>query len=163
MSQAPKSSSSSLLTDFWKDDFVPLQSAGQAVTRALREDESAPDADLYRRLSASSESSHLYFKASSSSQNQQQQPSSEFRHLRSVPLPQLLSQQLATVKSHCFMGLLAPASLAWMSVDDKVFLWSFASTTSTSSASSLCCFQVPSGQNIVAVGLIRPKKGTYAC
>jgi nuclear pore complex protein Nup155 len=130
---------------FWKDDFGPLQAAGQAVLRALRNDEAAPDADLYRRISASGDESHLYLKPTNATVT--------LKHLRSVPLPALLAQQLQTTKSHSLMGLLAPASLAWMTVDEKVFLWPF------QQPGSFCSFQVPSGQSIIAVGLVRPKKG----
>ena len=39
---------------YWKDDFRPLQAAGKAVLAALRADEEAPDADLYRRIISTS-------------------------------------------------------------------------------------------------------------
>jgi hypothetical protein len=42
------------MEDYWKDDFVPLQAANKAVLAALRADEEAPDADLYRRIISTS-------------------------------------------------------------------------------------------------------------
>lgn len=127
--------------------------------------------------------SHLYFPLASSSssaakddgqQQQQQQltpppprppPEQELQHLKSVPLPPLLAQQLSTVRMHSSMGLLAAADLAWMSVDDKLYLWSYNTSnkntiSASSSSSSFCSFAVPSGQCVVSVGLVRPKKGT---
>ena len=41
---------------FWKDDFVPLQVAGKSILQSLRQDEAAPDADLYRRITNSTAS-----------------------------------------------------------------------------------------------------------
>jgi Nup133 N terminal like len=141
---------------------VPLEAAGRAVLAALREDEAAPDADLYRRLSHSGRGSHLYFSSQSSSSSTATTrtttglaPVLRMQHLRSVPLPPLLSQQLSTSTSHSFMGLLGEAGLAWMTVDDKLFLWSIQHQT----VGSFCSFQVPSGQFIVSVGLVRPKRG----
>jgi len=52
------------LEPYWKDDFTPLQDAGKAILVALREDESSPNADLYRRIGASGDGSHRYFSAS---------------------------------------------------------------------------------------------------
>lgn len=153
--------------DYWKDDYAPLQSAGRAVLQTLREEEAADDADLYRRLSSSGVGSHLYFPSSTSSTAgggagagagaaqgaNRTAVTSTIQHKKSIPLPPLLAQELKSVKSHSFMGLLAPASLAWMSVDDKVFLWPF------QELGSFFSFQVPTGQSVITVGLIRPKKG----
>lgn len=138
----------SRLIDFWKDDFVPLESAGKAVLAALREEESAADADLYRRITATNTGSHLYFPESSSP------VSLRWKHLHSEPLPSFLVQQLRSAQYHSFMGLFTPASLAWMSVDHKLYLWSFRYQDG-----SFSCFDVPSRQSIVSVGLVKPKKG----
>jgi len=76
------------------------------------------------------------------------------RHRETVPLPQALAHKLRNVRNHSFMGLLAPASLAWMSVDDTAYLWPF------ERPNSFWSFQVPSKQSVITVGLSRPKKGT---
>jgi nuclear pore complex protein Nup155 len=171
---------SSGLEDYWNDDFTPLQAAGQAVLHALREDEAAPDADLYRRITHSGSGSHLYFAAQSngggggggggssggassgasraSTSSGPTPPVVTMKHIRSVPLPKFLEEKLRTTKSHSLMGLLSPAKLAWMSVDHTVYLWSF-HATETANGSTFCSFAVPSGQSVVAVGLVRPKKG----
>jgi nuclear pore complex protein Nup155 len=176
----------SALDEYWKDDFAPLQAAGHAVLKALREDEDAPDADLYRRISNSGSGSHLYFPATAATASSTTSsttitasteaatstnkngtsappptPTVTMSHLRSIPLPPYLAQELKTTKSHSLMGLLSEARLAWMSVDSKVFLWSFHSTATADQGSSFCCFQVPSGQCVIACGLMRPKKGMY--
>jgi nuclear pore complex protein Nup155 len=175
MASTPSRFSSSL-EDYWKDDFSPLQAAGQAVLSALREDEAAPDADLYRRITHSGSGSHLYFSAQSNggsgsngASNGSRSPRSPstgptppvvaMKHIRSVPLPKFLEEKLQTTKSHSLMGLLSHAKLAWMSVDHTVYLWSF-HATENANGSTFCSFAVPSGQCVVAVGLVRPKKGT---
>jgi nuclear pore complex protein Nup155 len=56
------------------------------------------------------------------------------------------------------MGLLREANLAWMSSDDKLFLWS---TRAGANGSSFCSFVTPSGQSIVSVGIAPPKKGVF--
>lgn len=213
-----------LWSEYWKDDYRPLQAAGRALQAALREDESAPDADLYRRLTSSGPGSHLYFvgdnsdaagnngspepQTNGSNNDENRDPSFSrgfngssnasgfgtplggggirndaspsapgtptsssadpaiapqtllgLKHLRSIPLPSWLSEQLSSdMSSYSLMGLLAEASLAWISTDDKLFLWSFAATDDTSRG-GFCQFQVPSKQPIVSVGLVRPKPG----
>lgn len=60
--------------------------------------------------------------------------------------------------------------MAWMSVDNKVYLWHYqsynnnahttvrgSSSSDGSHPSSLCSFTVPSGQCVVTLGLVRPK------
>jgi nuclear pore complex protein Nup155 len=179
MASTPSRFSSSL-EEYWNDDFTPLQAAGQAVLHALREDEAAPDADLYRRITHSGSGSHLYFAeqsnvggggsnggASSGASTGPTPPVVSMKHIRSVPLPKFLEEKLRTTQSHSLMGLLSQAKLAWMSVDHTVYLWSF-HATETANGSTFCSFAVPSGQPVVAVGLVRPKKGTnemtdYCC
>lgn len=134
------------IESYWKDDFTPLQAAGKVILQALRQDEAAPDADLYRRLTSGS---HLYIP------EQKDEPIVKMRHLRSIPLPSLLQQELSATKAHVLMGLLAQAQLAWMTVDSKLFLWSIKANH------SFCSFQVNSGQHIVSVGLVRPKPGKW--
>ena len=74
------------------------------------------------------------------------------------------------------MGLLPEADLVWVTSDDKLFLWSYNSTSSTAATSSVatstplssqtmnedyCSFTVPSGQCIVSVGLVHPKSNVF--
>ena len=174
MASTPSRFSSSL-EEYWNDDFTPLQAAGQAVLHALREDEAAPDADLYRKITHSGSGSHLYFSAQSNggsgsggsanggalsnASTGPTPPVVSMKHIRSVPLPKFLEEKLRTTQSHSLMGLLSHAKLAWMSVDHTVYLWSF-HATETANGSTFCSFAVPSGQPVVAVGLVRPKKGT---
>jgi nuclear pore complex protein Nup155 len=175
MASTPSRFSSSL-EDYWNDDFTPLQAAGQAVLHALREDEAAPDADLYRKITHSGSGSHLYFSsqsnggsggsnggASSGASTGPTPPVVSMKHIRSVPLPKFLEEKFRTTHSHSLMGLLSQAKLAWMSVDHTVYLWSFHATETANGygyGSTFCSFAVPSGQPVVAVGLVRPKKGT---
>lgn len=168
---------SDLWSEFWNDDYAPLQAAGRALTAAMRADEQ--ESDLYRRLLGSSGSgssgnggSHLYVPvgvAAAAAPNGAAitpPPERLLQHRKSVPLPPLLAQQLTTVRLHSSMGLLAAADLAWMSVDEKLYLWSYNNSApntaqATTAASSFCSFTVLSGQCVIAVGLVRPKLGTF--
>lgn len=138
----------SQLAQFWKDDFAPLRAAGQTVDAVLREEESAPDADLYRRIATVSAGSHLYF-----SEGQ----SVRWKHVRSVAPPDYLLQELEGVQRQLLMGILAEAGLAWITVDDKLYLWHFRD----GDQGMVLRFQVPDGQCIVSVGLAPPREGAW--
>jgi len=146
--------------EYWKDDFVPLQAAGTQVNAVLREDEQ--DSDLYRRIGsgggANQSSSHLYFPIDSNNNNNQGvvPPLQQLQHRKTVPLPPLLQEKLHGIKYQLRMGLLGAADLAWIAVDDIVYLWRYSEPHS----SCLDSFSVPSRQNVVSVGLMRPKEGT---
>jgi len=161
MESTPGRHTASAMID-WKDDFAPLQAAGTAMLRCMRDDEAAPDADLYRRISASGVGSHMYYSSSSSVDDGTNNASGRegitvtptVRHVKSEPLPPLVTRKIELTRKHTFMGLLPEASLAWVSVDDELFLWPF-----QGQPGSLCSFRVPSGQSVITVGLARPKKG----
>lgn len=138
---------------YWQDDFAPLEAAGKAVLAALREDEAAPDADLYRRIVSSGSGSHLYFPSDTKS------PGATLTHSRSIPLPPYLAQQLQTTRVSSLMGLLPEADLVWMSVDEKLYIWSSKTSTVPGGMEDFCSFMVPTGQSVVSAGLVRPKKG----
>ena len=56
---------------FLSNDFYPLNQAHNAVLAALRADESAPDADLYRRIASNSDGQgHLYRTLDSNGQHE---------------------------------------------------------------------------------------------
>ena len=161
--------------EYWKDDFRPLQASGKLVLQALREDEAAPDADLYRRItnvsSASQRDHHYFFDPSSSpgdgngttTNSTSSAPLYQMEHERSVPVPPLLTNQLKTAKKQSLMGLFPEAQLAWMTVDEKLFLWSTSAGASGSNPTDFLHFQVPSSSHreIVSVGLVPPKKGAF--
>ncbi|KAI2512730.1 hypothetical protein MHU86_1726 [Fragilaria crotonensis] len=130
----------STLVEYWKDDFLPLAMAGKAILRELREDEAG--GDLHRRILASGNGSHYF--------------ASElpFQHKRSTPLPPGLASQAKSVSSSLLMGLLPEASLAWMSVDHKLFLWNF------DDEEHFVDLEMVSRHSIVCVGIVKPKKGT---
>jgi hypothetical protein len=103
-------------------------------------------------------------------------PTASVRHSRTVPLPPILARELGSTRLSSLMGLLPRASLAWMSVDERMYVWqcsddhsggnggggAAASAVGGGSAEDVCSFSVPSGQCIVSVGLVRPKKGKEA-
>ena len=142
------------LNDFWKDDFHPLAHAGRVILKELREDESAPDGDLYRRIAGSAEGSHRFFAESGS-----------VRHEQSVPLPEYLVTEARGVKASSRMGLFANAGLAWMVVDHKLYLWPFGNESDTANgnggryADDICRLSIPSGRPIACVELVKPKRG----
>jgi hypothetical protein len=66
------------------------------------------------------------------------------------------------------MGLLPQAGLAWLSVDERLYVWSYDpalrggggdGADGGAGAEDFCSFAVPSGQCVVSVGLVHPKKG----
>ena len=225
---------------YFSDDFRPLALASDEILSALRADECAPDADLYRRLiSSSGAASHRYHIVSgdgtgsvstkSGSATSPTTPSSEsprrvssnigagvlrgsqhvkthksaststedrpaesvpkspisspptpyLQHDHSIPLPAQMANEAKKAKLTSLMGLLPEANLVWLSADEKLFLWSYklsdggmdrdanlssswgsAMPSSFDKREDFCSFSVPSGQCIVTVGLVRPKKGT---
>lgn len=132
----------STIVDYWKDDFVPLATAGKAILRELREDEAG--GDLHRRILGSGSGSHLYFLSELA-----------FQHERSVPLPAAVASQAKSVSKSLLMGLLPEASLAWMSVDHKLFLWNF------DDQEDFVDLEMASRQSVVSVGIAKPKKGIF--
>jgi hypothetical protein len=145
-------------SSYWKDDFLPLQAAGKSILRELRGDEAAPDADLYRRITNSmgtgtaDTKSHNYFAQESCSL-------SNLSHQRSVPLPPFLAQQLEQAKVSTYMGLFPQAELSWLTVDDKLYLWSYNTSQNSMDPQDFSWFTVPSHRPIVSVGLVPPKQG----
>lgn len=188
------------MEEFWKDDFRPLQWAGKSILQAMREDEEATDADLYRRLTQSQEGSHLYFQSetpsssstttndssmangwgglggsgnvtprgggglsspftSNSARNTSKTapPLVSLKHRKSLPLPSMLTEALKQVRTSSFMGLLLPVEMAWMTVDEKLFLFS----SEDPSQGMIQCFENPRKQPILAVALVKPRKGKF--
>jgi len=169
------------LDAFWRsDDFTPLKSAGAQVNAVLRQDEQ--DADLYSKIGAGP--SHFYFASEnksgatsattptnenirgtpggsrtgpSTSASPQKMPPPLFslQHRKSIPLPAPLDRHLKEVKARNIMGLFAQAGIAWMTVDDTLYLWNYGNATTT----EFCYLSVPSRQCVVTAGLVRPKKG----
>jgi Nup133 N terminal like len=138
-----------VLQDYWKDDFSPLQAAGRIILQALRDDEGSQGADLYRRIGSTGPGAHAYFGAAHGL---------EYSH--NVPLSRFLLEQRMTAKYQSLLGLLPLAQLAWMSVDDQLYLWSIGQNQETYNGNSpLCSFQVTIGHSIVSVGLVRPVPG----
>ena len=99
-------------------------------------------------------------------------PTASVVHSRTVPLPPLLARELSATRLSSLMGLLPRAGLAWLSVDERLYVWSYNATLrgrggggggngDDGSAEDFCSYAVPSGQCIVSVGLVRPKKGEY--
>jgi len=110
-------------------------------------------------------------------------PTSYLKHTKSIPLPTQLSTIKSSAKLSTFMGLLTDVQLVWCSVDDKLYLWSYKNscsesdkgggfaTSSTpragkggegvSNKDEYCSFTIPSGQCIVSVGLVKPKKNVF--
>jgi hypothetical protein len=100
-------------------------------------------------------------------------PEQLIQHMKSVPLPSMIKEQLSKVRMHTTMGLLSDIHMAYVSIDDKLYLWSYQSeifnssiksyenntTTTTTALSSIISFVVPSGQCVVSVGLVKPKRG----
>eukprot|EP00980_Cylindrotheca_fusiformis_P001997 scaffold443_cov125-Cylindrotheca_fusiformis.AAC.46 len=140
-------------SDYWSDDFTPLQHAGKSILNVLRNDETSTHGDLYRRIISTTSTTsstdttdpvnHHYFS------------NGVWKHAQSIPLPPFLQEQLSKAKMSSMMGLLPEAELAWMTVDDRIYLWTY----TRSADGEFLFFQVPSRQPIVSVGIAPPKEG----
>lgn len=132
---------------------MPLQTAGKSILSVLRSDETSTHGDLYRRILSTTTANtvppdtdpvnHHYFSDGA------------WKHAQSIPLPPYLQEQLAKAKMSSMMGLLPEAELAWMTIDDCIYLWSY----TRSADGEFLFFQVPSRQPIVSVGIAPPKQG----
>lgn len=142
-------------SDYWKDDFMPLQNAGKSILKALRNDESSTHGDLYRRILSSTSTTNTFAAESESSVNHRYFSDGTWKHASSIPLPSFLQEQLAKAKMSSMMGLFPEAELAWMTIDDCIYLWTY----TRSADGEFLSFQVPSHQPIVSVGIAPPKQG----
>ena len=101
-------------------------------------------------------------------------PTSFLQHDRSTPLPTTLANEAKKAKSTTLMGIFPEANLVWLSADEKLFLWSYKSddgdldrplswgavpSSALDNREDFCSFSVPSGQCILSVGIVCPKKG----
>lgn len=205
------------------DHYLPLEQASTAILTALREDESSPQGDLYKRLVANGgSSSGRYYPSvnggeggrvspstSSSSDNTTSQeearekkevaaPTNTLVHSHSIPLPSPIASAMKHAKISSFMGLFAQANLVWVACDGVLFLWRHGSNNGYNAnnaggsmgdrgesdaaaggggscnswggvpslprqmSEDVCSFNVPSGQCVVGVGVVRPKRGEFS-
>lgn len=183
------------LDPYLSNDFYPLKQAHDAVIAALRADESAPDSDLYKRITSVSPASenrdHLYkvlwddeTKGRGDSSNLDGHDQTKFGpsfatsnisdadHYHntlslknSIPLPPYLRNIIRETKLSSLMGILPHGNMVWVSVDDSLYLWEYGSLThgGGSDKEDFVCFRVPSGQCVVSVGLVKPKRGKDLC
>ena len=115
-------------------------------------------------------------------------PTSSYEYHHSVPLPGHLAKLVSSVRLSSLMGLLPEANLAWMSIDENLYLWAYDNNINNHSQTNgilspntymgkknfrngnghlakeaqmedFCTFSPPSKRNIVSVGLVRPKRG----
>jgi nuclear pore complex protein Nup155 len=143
-------------SEYWKDDFVALQHAGKSILSALRKDESSAHGDLYRRI-LSPPSSSSTSSETESIPNHHYFAEGAWKHVQSIPLPPYLQEQVSKAKMSTMMGLFPEAELAWITIDDHVYLWTYTRSVD----SHFLSFQVPSHQPIVSIGLAPPKQGKY--
>jgi nuclear pore complex protein Nup155 len=160
---------------FLTNDFYPLNQAHNAILTALRADESAPDADLSRRIASSSSTSsdvqgHTYRALQSASgpngaaaRPEESMPAADvystLSHANSIPLPPYLTNVIKETKISSLMGILPEGNMVWVSVDGSLYLWEYGSLSGGRKKEDFVCFQVPSGQCVVSVGIVKPKPG----
>lgn len=90
---------------------------------------------------------------------------STLNHAASIPLPPYLTNIIKETKLSSLMGILPDANMVWVSVDDALYLWEYDSSLVVGGRNSgrykedFVCFKVPSGQCVVSVGIVPPKKG----
>mmetsp|Transcript_3141 Transcript_3141/g.5841 ORF Transcript_3141/g.5841 Transcript_3141/m.5841 type:complete len:1874 (+) Transcript_3141:94-5715(+) len=159
---------------YLSNDFYPLKQAHDAVIAALRADEAAPDSDLYRRITSvaatSSDSRSRLYQAigDDASFATSNINDGDFYHntlslKNSIPLPPYLRNIIKETKHSSLMGILPQGNMAWVSVDDSLYLWEYGSLTNNSGCDKedFVCFRTPSGQFVVSVGLVKPKPGVF--
>ena len=104
---------------------------------------------------------------------------STYKYTNSIPLPSYITNIIQTeTKMSSLMGILPQGNMVWVSVDDALYLWEYGSLERKSGMGSningrnapggggegredFVCFKVPSGQCVVSVGLVKPKKGEF--
>ena len=183
------------------DHFHPLQEASKAILQALRDDESSPQGDLYKRLVSGGQGRYhaavnggeggipTAASAKNGGANSESKeaaaPSNNLIHSHSIPLPLPIASAMQNVKMSSSMGLFTEANLVWIACDNMLYLWRHGSTLTKSRAyesdaaagggsswggvpslprttgEDVCSFSVPSGQCVVGVGIVRPKKGKF--
>jgi hypothetical protein len=93
--------------------------------------------------------------------------STTVQHMGTIPLPSQLQEKRKHVKISTMMGLFPRGELAWLTIDDTVYLWSYNSSLdgtidgagNAGVSTQMMEYQVPSKQPIVSVGLAPPKPG----
>lgn len=106
-------------------------------------------------------------------------PHPTLKYTNSLPIPHSMRQKIEEeTKMSSLMGILPQGNMIWISVDDRLFLWEYGSSlegetfsssgisagwssSSSSGNGDFVCFRVPSGQCVVSVGLVKPKKGEF--
>jgi hypothetical protein len=158
---------------FLANDFYPLKHAHNAIMAALRADESTPDADLYRRIASNSSNDssqnqcHLYRSAGINPEGHARQGTdagdthNTVHHENSIPLPPYLTNIIKETKLSSLMGMLPQGNMVWVSVDDALYIWEYGSLNGGRKKEDFVCFQVPSGQCVVSVGIVTPKPGKF--
>ena len=184
------SAASKPVDEYWKDDFRPLRDAGKGILRMLRTDETSANSDLYRRIISSTSNSrsnsngadvetnpahHYFFPGSvtttGKSENNKKfvvdDNASTIKHIGTIPLPPELEEKRKKVKLSTMMGLFPQGQLAWLTIDDTVYLWSYNSSLDGTSdgaadvgmSSQTMYHQMDTKQTILSVGLAKPKPG----
>ncbi|CAN8073688.1 unnamed protein product [Agarophyton chilense] len=81
--------------------------------------------------------------------------------LKSVrPLPSIFTDQYNNIQYRSYMGLFPEINRAWLTIDSKLFLWAYASSSSQGVANDFFVFEDLS-QIIVSVALISPRQGVF--
>lgn len=71
-----------------------------------------------------------------------------------IVLPEALLEQYSAMNIKCFMGLFPEINRAWMSIDNKIFLWSYKNGSDFNEYDEL-------DQVIMSAGLVKPRKGVF--
>src|SRR3989338_1413586 len=83
-------------------------------------------------------------------------PISEFVCKKIVSLPDAIRDQYALMKRACFLGLFPELSRAWLSIDNKLFLWNYANT------SDFCYYDELDPYNvIIGASVVRARPGVF--
>ncbi|GAA5797410.1 hypothetical protein HPULCUR_002794 [Helicostylum pulchrum] len=81
-------------------------------------------------------------------------PDEEFVETNTVPIPPSILSQMEGIQCRCFMGLFPEIGRAWLTIDHRLFIWSYTNPE---------IFEYKDqDQIIVSVGLTKPKPGIFS-
>ena len=129
-------------------DFQIVEKAAELLTEKLQQDEKVPD--LEEQFRSQDSGHHRYFVWPYKNEYW----GDAIDHANFIPLPQRVRDQYQRVESASFMGLLPEINCAWITVDNKLFLWNYLQPQACELFEGLT-------ETIISVSLSAPKPGVF--
>ena len=129
-------------------DFQIIEKSAELLTEKLQQDEKVPDLDEQFRSQDAGQQRYFVWPYKNEYWGE------AIDHLKFVPLPQRVRDQYQKVESASFMGLLPEINCAWITVDNKLFLWNYLQPQDCDMYEGLT-------ETIISVSLSAPKPGVF--